>query len=288
MSLHTTSLSDDEIMNQIVKLLNKGKSVALAIIVNKEGSGPRDVGSKMLIDEDGKTYGTLGGGPFERHVVSEALKALKDGKPRLLKYSFTGKPVKGAIDTGLICGGILTVYIDVLKPVKRVLVFGTGRVGKPVTELFKFLGFRVVIADPNPELVSDNYIPFADERITGDVDAIANKLAEIAKPSDIALILHGEVEPDYKVTKAMLKSKVEFVGLLGSKRKVAEFIKRLVSEGVPKDIIIRKLHAPIGIDVGADKPEEIAVSIASQVLSYLNGASLKELSIVKDIISRIT
>jgi len=287
-SLHTTSLSDDEIMNQIVKLLNKGKSVALAIIVNKEGSGPRDVGSKMLIDEDGKTYGTLGGGPFERHVVSEALKALKDGKPRLLKYSFTGKPVKGAIDTGLICGGILTVYIDVLKPVKRVLVFGTGRVGKPVTELFKFLGFRVVIADPNPELVSDNYIPFADERITGDVDAIANKLAEIAKPSDIALILHGEVEPDYKVTKAMLKSKVEFVGLLGSKRKVAEFIKRLVSEGVPKDIIIRKLHAPIGIDVGADKPEEIAVSIASQVLSYLNGASLKELSIVKDIISRIT
>jgi len=280
------SLSDEELLNQALRLINEGKSVALAIVVNKDGSGPRDVGSKMLIDEDGNTYGTLGGGPFERHVVSEAVKAVREGKPKMIKYSFTGRPVSGAVDTGLICGGVLTVYIDVLRPSRRVVIFGTGRVGKPVAEIFKFLKFRIIIADPKPELVSEDYIPYADVRITGSIDDIANKLKEIVREGDVVLVLHGEIETDYRMVKELIESRANFIGLLGSRRKVIEFIKRLISEGIPKELIKSKLHAPIGIDLGSDKPEEIAISIAAEVLSYINKVEPKYLSIVNDIVDK--
>ena len=282
-----SSLSDEELLNQALRLINEGKSVALAIVVSKEGSGPRDVGSKMLIDEDGNTYGTLGGGPFERHVVSEAVKAIREGKPKMIKYSFTGKPISDAVDTGLICGGILTVYIDVLRPSRRVIIFGTGRVGKPVAEIFKFLKFRVIIADPNPELISKDYIPYADVRITGSIDDIASKLKEIVREGDVVLVLHGEIETDYRIVKELMKSRANFIGLLGSRRKVTEFIKRLVAEGIPRELIKSKLHAPIGIDLGSDKPEEIAVSIAAEVLSYINRVEPRHLSIVTDIVDKL-
>jgi len=282
-----SSLSDEELLNQALRLINEGKSVALAIVVSKEGSGPRDVGSKMHIDEDGNTYGTLGGGSFERHVVNEAVKAIREGRPRMIKYSFTGRQVSGAVDTGLICGGILTVYIDVLRPSKRVIIFGTGRVGKPVTEIFRFLKFRVVIADPKPELVSEDYIPHADVRITGSVDEIASKLKSIIREGDIVLVLHGEVETDYRMVKELMESKANFIGLLGSRRKVTEFIKKLVSEGIPKEVIKSKLRAPIGIDLGSDKPEEIAISIAAEALSYINNVEPKHLSIVSNVIDKL-
>ncbi len=287
MGLAIRGVNDEDLLKKALEILREGKKVALAVIVGKEGSGPRDVGSKMIVDEEGNTYGTLGGGTFERNVISESLKALKEGRPKLLRYSFTGYEVKGAIDTGLICGGILTVYIDVLKPTKRVIIFGLGRVGKPVADVFKFLGFDVIVADPNPELIKEEYVPYASMRITGDVSEIANKIKEIVREDDITLVLHGEVEPDYIMVKTLLNSKARYVGLLGSRRKVIEFIKRLIKEGISKEVIESKLHAPIGIDIGADKPEEIAISIASQILSYIRGVKPQDLSIVKDVLRKL-
>ena len=281
------NITDEEFVNIAKEKLSKGLKVAAAVVVKKEGSGPRDVGSKILVCENGEVHGTLGGGFFERHVVEEALKAINEGKPRIVRYSFTGHPIEGAVDTGLICGGILEVFIDVYKPTQRVLIFGTGRVGKPLGDLLNFLGFKIVVVDPNPELVSDELYPYAIVRAHIPVEQIKEKLPELVSEGDIAFITHGVVEIDYEALKTLLKTNVKLVGLLGSKRKVTEFVKKLLQEGVDKEIIRSKLRAPIGADIPADTPEEIAVSIAAELITLLKGGHVKSLNIVENILNQL-
>jgi xanthine dehydrogenase accessory factor len=282
------NLSDEEVIHIAKEKLSKGFKVAVAVVVRKEGSGPRDVGSKLLVCEGGEVYGTLGGGFFERHVVGEALKALAEGKPRIVRYSFTGRPIEGAVDTGLICGGVLEVFIDVLEPAQRVVIFGAGRVGKPLSDLLNFLGFKVVVADPNPELVSTDLYPYAVERAHIPVEQIEEKLPQLVMDGDVAFITHGEIEIDYKALKTLLKTNVKLVGLLGSKRKITEFVKRLLEEGVDKETIRRKFRGPIGIDIPADSPEEIAVSVAAELITLLKGGQVKTLNVVEEVLNRFS
>ncbi len=281
------NLTDEEFIHFAKEKLSKGNKVAAAVVVRKEGSGPRDVGSKILVCESGEVYGTLGGGFFERHVVQEALKALAEGKPRIVRYSFTGRPIEGAVDTGLICGGILEVFIDVLKPTQRVVIFGTGRVGKPLGDLLNFLGFKIVVADPNAELVSSDSFPYAVMRVHIPVEQIEEKLPELIVEGDIAFITHGEIEIDYRVLKTLLRTGVKLVGLLGSKRKITEFVKRLLQEGVDEEVIRKKFRGPVGADIPADTPEEIAVSIAAELITLLKGGYLKTLNIVEEVLNQL-
>lgn len=281
------NITDEEFIHLANEKLSRGLKVAVAVVIRKEGSGPRDVGSKILVSESGEVYGTLGGGFFERHVVEEALKVLAEGKPRVVKYSFTGRPIEGAVDTGLICGGVLEVFIDVLKPTQRVIIFGTGRVGKPLGDLLNFLGFKIVVVDPNLELVSSDLYPYAVTRAHIPVEKIEERLPELVVEGDIAFITHGEVEADYRALKTLLRTNVKLVGLLGSKRKVAEFVKRLLQEGLDKEIIKKKFRGPVGADIPADTPEEIAVSIATELIALLKGGHVKSLSIVEEILDQL-
>ncbi len=282
-----SSIPDDELMKLVVKGLESGVGVALCLIVSKEGSGPRDVGAKMVVYSNGETYGSIGGGYFERYVINEALKALEEGKPKLIKFSFTGKEVSNAIDTGLICGGVLTVYIDVLKPSPRVIIAGVGKVGAPLANVLRFIGCRVIIADPNPDLVSKERFPFAEQLIAGSPEEIVTKLKQVIRENDIVYVTHGEVDVDYLFVKELLKSAASYVGLLGSKKKVVEFVKKLIKESIPKELIAEKLKAPIGIDINTETPEEIAISVAAEVIMNLKGGSVRTLSIVKELIKNI-
>ncbi|MCD6084372.1 MAG: XdhC family protein [Desulfurococcales archaeon] len=282
-----SSIPDDELMKLIVNGLESGVRVALCLVVNKEGSGPRDIGAKMVVYSNGEVYGSIGGGYFERRVVDEALKALRNGKPKLIKFSFTGKEVSNAVDTGLICGGVLTVYIDVLKPSPRIIIAGVGKVGTPLANVLKLIGFRVVVADPNPDLVSKERFPFAEQLITGSPHEITTKLKQVIREGDIVYVTHGEVDVDYLFVKELLRTEASYVGLLGSKKKVAEFIKKLIKDKVPKELIAKKLRAPIGIDINTETPEEIAISVAAEIIMNLKGGSVKTLSIVKDLINKV-
>lgn len=279
------NLTDEDVLRYAFNGVRGGRRVALCVIVRKEGSGPRDVGAKIVVYDDGRVFGTLGGGSFEKHVVQEALKAITDGRPRLLKYSFVGRPIEGAVDTGLICGGMLTVYIDVLKPSITTFVFGTGRVGKPLADMLNFLGFKVVVADPNPDLVSRDIFPYSLRRLSGDIERVAREIGSMVREGDVVFVTHGEPEADYVVTREALGSKALYVGLLGSRRKVIEFIKRLINDGVPRDVLVKRLRAPVGIDIGAETPEEIAMSIAAELVAMLRGVEVRGLSIVKDYLS---
>ena len=283
----TKEVPVEKLLSITLEKLEGGESVAIATIVRKEGSGPRDVGAKIVVAEDGSVYGTLGGGFFEQHVINAAMKALREGKPFIQRYSFVGKPIKGAVDTGLICGGVLEVYIDVLKPSPRAIVFGVGRVGKPLADLLNFIGVRVYVADTSKELVSEEIFPYAEGRLYGSVEEVVNKLiGEVVKEGDVVFVTHGDPENDYEVTKAALTRPVRYVGLLGSKRKVAEFIKRLVKEGVKSEDMLSKLRAPVGADIPAETPQEISVSIVAEFLSVVKGSRIKSLNAVPDLLNK--
>jgi len=269
-----------KIISALRDALSKNENVALCIIVEKKGSGPRGPGTKMLVYPNGRTVGTVGGGPFEKMVIEKAIKAIKEGKPKVVKYAFREDNVPlGAYRTGLICGGILTVFIDVFNPKPRAIIFGVGHVGKPLAKILASLGFRVCIVSDNPKRANREEFPEVDEIIVDKWDNAIEK-ANISE-KDYVLAVHGAIEYDYKVLKRAIERKAKYVGLLGSRTKVSKLLERLEREGLSKDSYIGRLYAPVGLDIGAKTPEEIAVSIAAEMLMIDRKASGKHLSIVK-------
>ncbi len=270
----------EELFERIINELKNNRKVALVIVVGKLGSGPREPGAKMLVFENGKTYGTIGGGSFERQVVNEALKAINEEKSRKVKYVFRRDHVpKDAVPTGLECGGELEVFIDVISPVPRIIVVGAGHIGKPLADLANLMNFKVVIIDDNAEIASRERFPYAEQII---VDELSKGLLKAnVKPTDFVAIVYGGLEEDYEVFKQAVLAKPRYVGLLGSKRKIVLFKKRLLEEGIDLEQYKGRVYAPIGLDIGAKTPEEIAVSIMAEITSIIRGAkNVKHLSII--------
>ncbi|MEM1533051.1 MAG: XdhC family protein [Desulfurococcaceae archaeon] len=277
---------DVDLYDRVVNAVRRGLKASIAVIVDKVGSGPRDIGAKIAVFEDGSTVGTLGGGSFEAKVVSEAIKAINEGRPRMLKFSFTGERTEGAIDTGLICGGVLTVFIDVINPQPRIFIVGAGRVGKPLADLLNYLKYKITVIDLDRGSASRSSYPYAEEVIVGDLNVITEAVKTKPLNNDAVLIVHGEVEVDYAALKAAIESKAGFIGLLGSKRKTVEFVKKLISEGISYESFSERLHAPVGLDIGADNPMEVAVSIVAELIAWFKGLrrnSYSALSIVKSL-----
>ena len=160
--------SDLEILNEAARLLEKGKSLALCTVVEKKGSGPRDVGAKMIVSEDGTTYGTIGGGNVERALVDECLKAIKEHKSRKVTFNLNKNQKEGTVGTGMICGGELTVLIDVIEPTPRLVIVGAGHVALPLAKLASTVGFKVVIVDDERKLANKEQFPMAENIVAGD------------------------------------------------------------------------------------------------------------------------
>jgi len=255
--------TDVEILKEAIRLLEAGKPVALCTVIDKKGSGPRDIGGKMVVSEDGETFGTIGGGNLERALINESLKALREGKPKKAIFSLEDKGREGAIKTGLICGGELTIFIDVIKPKHRLILIGAGHIALPLAKLADIAGFSVVIVDDNEELANSERFPMAQEIITGKFNEILDRLD--VSPRDFVVIVHGEPEHDYLALEKTVKRKPSYMGLLGSKAKIATLVKRLKEAGI-NDEDLKPIHAPVGLDIGAQTPEEIAVSILAEII----------------------
>jgi len=238
-------------------------------LVRKDGSTPRDVGAKMAVFEDGRTYGTVGGGRFERLVVGKAMETLKAGRPTNVDFSFgDGKEVPESIDTGLICGGTATVFVDVLDPSPRLVIIGGGHIGFPLARLAETLGFKICVVDDSEDMVNRERFPMADELILDKRFDHALERARLAA-SDLVAIVHGDVDHDFQALVTASKSGARYIGLLGSRRKISEFIKRLKREGIEPERLRGRLFAPIGLDIGAETPGEIALSIMAEVVQNL-------------------
>ncbi len=256
--------TDVETLREMMLFLESGKKVALCTIIEKVGSGPRDVGAKMIVAEDGETVGTIGGGDLERALIDEALKALRGGKSRRAVFSLSEGGKEGAIETGLICGGELTTFIDVIEPRQRLVIIGAGHVAWPLAKQAGILGFSLTVMDDNEELANRERYPMAERILTGNFAEILDK-ADVG-PSDLVVIVYGEPEHDYMALEKIIKRKPTYLGLLGSRAKAAKLVERLKAAGV-SDEDLKVLHTPVGLDIGAQTPEEIGISILAEIIS---------------------
>lgn len=247
------------IYQALLELETNYKAASLCTVVKTSGSTPRHSTSKMLVYPDGTIIGTVGGGELENQVIKEAKICLQTNSPRLLEYKMND-PSKG--DVG-ICGGQVMVFIEPLNPTPLIVIIGGGHVGKAVSHLAKWLGFRVAISDDRPNFCTSEANPDADFFIPTEMKYIPDQL-EITERTYLLLTTRG-VSIDIEGLPALLTTKAGYIGVIGSKKRCAETVKHLKAKGFSNEDISR-IHSPIGLEINAETPEEIAVSIMAEII----------------------
>lgn len=243
----------------LVELEHNNEMGAVCTIIRSEGSTPRHATSKMLVYPDGHILGTVGGGEVENRVIKEALQAMDDRSPRLLAYNMAN-PARG--DPG-VCGGQVEIYVEPLVPKPVLVVAGVGHVGKAVAHLAKWLGFIVAVTDDRPDFCNPEAVPDADQFYPIPLEELASQV-KITPWTYIVLTTRG-IDVDIRGLPSLLVSQAEYIGVIGSKRRWATTSKKLKENGVPAEQI-KRVHSPIGVEIHAETPEEIAVSIMAEII----------------------
>jgi xanthine dehydrogenase accessory factor len=243
----------------LVDIENNNGTGALCTIIKSKGSTPRHVTSKMLVYPDGHIIGTVGGGEVENRVIKEALKAMDDKTPRLLAYNMAN-PERG--DPG-VCGGQVEIYVEPIIPKPVLVVVGVGHVGKAVAHLAKWLGFIVAVSDDRPQFCNPQAVPEADEFYPLPLQELSSHL-QITPWTYIVLTTRG-MDVDVQGLPTLLNSNAGYIGVIGSKRRWATTTKKLLDAGVPSKLL-DGVHSPIGLEIHAETPEEIAVSIMAEII----------------------
>jgi len=259
--------SPTDIFKQASKFLKERKKVALCTIVEKIGSGPAEKGGKMLVTEDGEMIGTIGGGEcFERVLKERAVRAIREGKSTSLKFSFYGGAKEDELDTGLWCGGTMTVFIDVIEPKPKLVIVGSGHIALPTYSVADLLGFDITVVDDIEDTLTKDRFPNA--KLIYDED-FEKALKEVnAEENTYIAIVHGEPKHDLAALRRFIRERTAYLGILGSKAKIGKLMGILRKEGVPEEII-KRISGPIGLDIGAETPAEIAVSIVAELIGKI-------------------
>lgn len=249
-----------DIFEEISKLRRQGRRAALATIVNVRGSIPSVAAAKMLVLEDGSILGTVGGGCVEGDVRRGAMEVMREEKPRTFTFNLDQTPDD---DTGLVCGGSLQVFVEPILPSPPLYVFGGGHIGLNLCKIASLAGFEVTVVDDRPAFASRERFPEAHEVLCGEWESL---LAEIAPPESafLAIVTRGH-RHDLRVLRWALETPARYIGMIGSGRKVLAIFEQLAAEGVPRPQLGRA-YAPIGLDIGAVSPEEIAVSVVAEMI----------------------
>jgi xanthine dehydrogenase accessory factor len=247
------------IFESLAELERKGGVAALATIVQAQGSVPRHTGSRMLIYPDGSIEGTIGGGEMEGQVIQEGLNAINDGQSRLKSYSFSG-PGGGSVG---VCGGEIEVFVEPIRTNPTLVVIGGGHVGAAVAHLADWLGFRVVVSDDRPEFASAEVVPAADEFHHGPMAELPSHM-QINENTYLVLTTRG-VDVDVPGLPVLLETPAAYIGVIGSRRRWETTTETLLEQGVSKEALAR-VRSPIGLELNAETPEEIAVSILAEII----------------------
>lgn len=268
------------IFREALKAQEEGKPFGLITVIKAEGSVPRHDAAKMIVFADGSALGTVGGGLVEKKAIEEAVAAIKEGKCRLISYTLN-KSKPGGLP--MLCGGDMELFIEVFKPKLHIVIAGGGHVGKALADLAAMTGYRVSVIDDRPEWANRDRFPLADDIIVDEDIKKAFASCKIEGDTAIVIATRGH-QQDKNMLKAALHQGAGYIGMIGSRKKVAEVFSQLRDEGID-DNILRKVHAPVGLDLGAQTPEEIAVSILSEIMMVKNattGISLSKRG-VKDV-----
>ncbi len=264
----------DPIYQALAEIEKSAESAALCTVVKSEGSTPRHVGSKMLVYPDGHFVGTVGGGDLEHRVIDEAWMALSDGQARLLHYNMSD-PSRG--DPG-VCGGQVEVFVEPILAPPMVVVIGAGHVGKAVAHLAKWLGFRVAVSDDRVEFCNKEAVPDGDQFFACPMEELPSRL-KIDRRTYLVLTTRGS-SVDAAGLPALLKTPAPYIGVIGSRRRWATTVKDMQARGVSSEAIAR-VRSPMGLELQAETPEEIAVSIMAEVLMVRDKGTGKSMKMEK-------
>ena len=257
---------EHELLLKALRASEKGRSYAVATLVDSTVKGtPRKAGARMIVLEDGTLWGSIGGGRNEKAVQKECLKALKSGKPSFVTYDYFGGVGQS------VCGGQIKVFIEPFKGSKHFVICGAGHIALPLSVIGKMLNFKVTIIDNRKEFANSKRFPHADRIIVGDH---ARKLSQLSinQNTYIMVVTQGN-EYDFECLKAAVNSDAGYLGVISSLAKRVKFFGRLRKMGVSRARLGR-VKIPAGVDIGAQTPEEIAVSIAAEMVAMKNAAFL--------------
>lgn len=250
-----------DIYEQIVKLRQEGRRGAVATIVNVRGSIPSFETAKMLVRDDGSIVGTIGGGCVEAEVWQAAREVMESEKPRSLTFNLNQNP---KYDTGLVCGGTLDIFIEPVLPPASLYIFGAGHVSVNLYKTAKNAGFDVTVVDDRESYASRERFPDAKEVMADDFDQAMAKITP-NESSYVVIVTRGHRD-DMRVLRWAVQTQARYVGMIGSKRKTITIFRELTKEGIPARLFER-VHAPVGLDIGAITPEEIAVAITAELIA---------------------
>ncbi len=258
----------EDVLAALSRALERGEMAALVTIVAAHGSTPQRVGAKMLVFPDGRTVGTIGGGCYENDAFWKAREALKARRARLEHYELSDDLAE---ESGLICGGQMDVFIEPIEPAPRLYIIGAGHVGYQLGQIAPTVGFRLHVVDDRQKFANPERFAAADEVVVEDVAEWA-RTADIPESAFVVVLTRGHRQ-DFDVLRGLASRPVRYVGLIGSRAKVARLTDALMVDGVSADWL-RQLHAPIGFDIGAVSPEEIAVAILAELIAVRRGKTV--------------
>ncbi len=250
-----------DIYEEIVKLRQQGRRGAVATIVSVRGSIPSFETAKMLVRDDGSILGTIGGGCVEADVWQAAREVMESERPRTLTFDLNQNPKN---DTGLLCGGTLDIFIEPILPAASLSIFGAGHVSLSLCKTAANAGFDVTVIDDREAYANRQRFPAAKQIIVDDFDRSMAQLNP-NESSYIAIVTRGHRE-DMRVLRWAVQTRAKYVGMIGSKRKTIAIFRELTQEGLAPELFAR-VHAPIGLDIGAVTPEEIAVAITAELIA---------------------
>jgi xanthine dehydrogenase accessory factor len=256
---------NQEVFAAVADALERGETAALVTIVATRGSTPQRVGAKMLVFGDGRMVGTIGGGCYENDAFWKAREAITARKPQLVHYELSDD---FAQETGLICGGQMDVYIEPIEPSPELYVIGAGHVGMHLANLAQEVGFHVHIVDDREKFANRERFPAATEVLAEDIPAWLAR-TNLPPHAYVVIVTRGHTN-DLEALRALAPRDLRYLGLIGSRAKVARIYDALTTDGMPAEHL-KKVHAPIGLDIGAVTPQEIAVSILAELIAVKHG-----------------
>jgi xanthine dehydrogenase accessory factor len=250
-----------DLYDEIVRLRKLGQKCAVATIVQVNGSIPSFESAKILVREDGSFMGTVGGGCVEAEVWNAAREVIETEKPRHLSFSL-GQDA--AYDEGLICGGQLNIFVEPVIPQPRAFIFGGGHVSKGISKIATLAGFSTSIIDNREAFANAERFPEAEATYAEEYEDVFPKLP-VNSSSYIIIVTRGHRD-DMRVLRWAVSTPAKYIAMIGSKRKTISVVHELEKEGIPRESF-DKVFAPMGLEIGAEMPEEIAISVVAEMIA---------------------
>lgn len=255
-------IEDRKILSKLNEFIERNIPVAMITIISIDGSTPRGVGSTMLIDINGNLLeGTIGGGILEEKAKEDGMKYIKENKSGVIEYNLASSK-KGKNNLPMTCGGNVSIFIKVYYSQENLIIAGAGHIAEKISKIANIMGYSITILDDRKERLTSKFFPNVDNLILGNIVENIEKI-NIDSNSLIIIVTHGH-KYDQDVLEAVLRSDAKYIGMIGSSNKIKTNFKNLMEKGFTKEEL-SKVYTPIGIDIGGETPEEVALSIIAEI-----------------------